>query len=148
MRASSHQPWTDHEDATLLRAHEIYGNRWSAITKLLPGRTVVGVKQRWAQSGAAAAGDRMRKGTAVVTAGTDAVAETRQERDDRRRAEAEHKQDLQNELLAQALRATAEGECVDLGTDGEDHSSSSSTRYLKARELLGAMRSTHEQNLE
>ena len=43
-------PWVDAEDATLLRVHEIYGNRWTAITKLLPGRTVAEVKQRWAAS--------------------------------------------------------------------------------------------------
>ena len=31
-------PFTPEEDNTILVAHEIYGNKWATISKLLPGR--------------------------------------------------------------------------------------------------------------
>jgi len=39
--------WTEEEDATLIRAQQELGNRWSAIARLLPGRPENSVKNRW-----------------------------------------------------------------------------------------------------
>ncbi|EAZ03361.1 hypothetical protein OsI_25500 [Oryza sativa Indica Group] len=39
--------WTEEEDRKLIRAHQTYGNRWSAIARSLPGRSENTVKNRW-----------------------------------------------------------------------------------------------------
>jgi hypothetical protein len=31
-------PWTVEEDAKILEAHTLYGNKWADIAKLIPGR--------------------------------------------------------------------------------------------------------------
>ena len=30
--------WTQEEELTLIRAHQIYGNKWAELMKFLPGR--------------------------------------------------------------------------------------------------------------
>jgi hypothetical protein len=45
--AISKEGWLPEEDAVLIRAHSILGNRWTSITAQLPGRSPLSVKNRW-----------------------------------------------------------------------------------------------------
>lgn len=45
--AVSKDAWTPEEDETLIRAHRLAGNRWTAIAEHLPGRPALSIKNRW-----------------------------------------------------------------------------------------------------
>jgi Myb-like DNA-binding domain len=40
-------PWTEAEMQTLISAQKKFGNKWTLISQVLPGRSVSDIKNRW-----------------------------------------------------------------------------------------------------
>lgn len=43
----SKEAWTPQEDALLIQLHNQYGNKWALISSFLPGRSRIGLRNRW-----------------------------------------------------------------------------------------------------
>jgi hypothetical protein len=41
------EPWSQKEDEKLFELHAKYGNKWAAISALMPGRSRIGLRNRW-----------------------------------------------------------------------------------------------------
>ncbi|KAG2431234.1 hypothetical protein HXX76_009762 [Chlamydomonas incerta] len=101
-------PWSEAEDEAIVYAHAQLGNKWSQVSKLIPGRTENDIKNRWHST---VRGRNITRSSPLLPVYARAVAPHCDDPEARRAAlqrALQYKQQLQQEALMQQLQQELE----------------------------------------